>query len=89
MESSIILVDSLIQTASIPVRDRISSKFFITGWGLNPVTNIMTRYLQRLDVKVITPKSCRDRYHHNVWPTQYCLLPVLPNTGVTSVINGL
>ncbi|XP_044001636.1 trypsin-4-like [Aphidius gifuensis] len=83
VESPIVLVDALIQTASIPVRGRISSKYFITGWGINPVTNIMTRYLQRLDVKVITPKSCRDKYHNNVFSTQYCLLPVLPNTGVT------
>ncbi|XP_044014122.1 prostasin-like [Aphidius gifuensis] len=66
------------------------NKFTAIGWGIDPVTSIMSRLLQSLKVRSLHRPSCRQIYTHPAYhflqSSQHCLLPLLPTSRLTMVI---
>lgn len=62
--------------------------YSLTGWGNDPETNLMSRYLQQINVKTISPLNCRSQYFKEYYldDSQHCLFPRLATAQITWVI---
>ncbi|XP_044005735.1 complement factor D-like [Aphidius gifuensis] len=63
-----------------------SCKLFIVGWGINPVTGIMSRHLQRLDVESIRNNMCQYKFDSQqvLYRNQFCFIPKKKEARVTN-----
>ncbi|KAF7996865.1 hypothetical protein HCN44_002511 [Aphidius gifuensis] len=80
---------TFLRLASMPT-NIYSSNLHLIGWGENPFTGKMTRFLQKLDIKSITPSICKHRYDIKLIlsPTQFCLIPRSPTAQITQGVSG-
>lgn len=62
----------------------------ILGWGVDPINNVLSRYLQKLDVKTLEPRKCRTQFYGNqndrLHRNQHCLILPSPSNLITMVI---
>lgn len=63
-------------------------KYTTIGWGNNPTTGTLTRYLQETGVKSIPNNMCKNIYYQQgvLTKSQYCLLPTSKSARITEVI---
>ncbi|KAF7992246.1 hypothetical protein HCN44_001571 [Aphidius gifuensis] len=54
----------------------LTANLFVLGWGINPFTQIMTRYLQMLHVRSMNHFSCNQKYFYLGYlnKQQHCLI---------------
>ncbi|XP_044009964.1 hypodermin-B-like [Aphidius gifuensis] len=73
------------QKAGFPVTITNRALYRLTGWGNNPETNLMSRYLQQINVKTISPKICRPQYYKEYYlgDSQHCLFPRITTAQIT------
>lgn len=64
-----------------------SSRLITAGWGINPVTGVISRYLQRLFVESIRNNVCQRKFDstHILHKNQFCFLPKKTEACVTNV----
>lgn len=62
--------------------------FHLVGWGVNPMTGVLSRYLQMIWVRSIPPAICKMDYYDDYFftPAQFCLFPHNTNAKITQVI---
>lgn len=78
---------TLLRPASLP-SNIYSSNLYLIGWGENPVTGKMARFLQKIEIKSISQRKCEHKYDIKFTLTraQYCLIPRSPTSQITQVI---
>ncbi|XP_044001165.1 ovochymase-1-like [Aphidius gifuensis] len=65
-----------------------SKTYHATGWGNDPTTSTLTRYLHETKVKSIPNNMCKQKYYqHGVFTkSQYCFLPILKTARITEEV---
>ncbi|XP_044018553.1 ovochymase-2-like [Aphidius gifuensis] len=90
LESPMTFTRALREPARVPPRNTLGRIYHVTGWGVDPVTLDLSRYLQRFEVNSIHPGICKLRYYKetDLSSTQYCFIPTLPTSGVSQGAGG-
>ncbi|XP_044019349.1 trypsin-like [Aphidius gifuensis] len=62
----------------------------VTGWGKDPITNNLSRFLQRLKVRIISSSSCTKNHYKetNLSSKQHCFFPIPTSAGVSQGSGG-
>ncbi|XP_044001634.1 chymotrypsin-C-like [Aphidius gifuensis] len=90
LEKQIPLLMGIRAAVCMPPQKTSSNSYYTTGWGINPSTKIISRYLQQIHVKSISSGLCQKKYYkfEYLYTTQHCFIPLLSTSGISQGSAG-
>lgn len=69
-------------------RNHTGGNAYVTGWGYNPITRLITRQLQLADVRVLRQTTCKEFFNirYEFIRTQMCFVTKKTGTHINNVI---